>query len=59
MQQANNALKESRDDDAAGNELNTIAMPSQLEIMKKAYEQRKKDMQETTLKKLLDKYGGE
>lgn len=63
MVKANQTMKDkvpNRDDDAqGGNELNTIAMPSQIEILRKAHDVRKKEMQDTTLKKLIEKYGGE
>lgn len=60
MVKANQTMKEGqRDDETQGNELNTIAMPSQIEILRKAHEQRKQDLQETQLRKILDTYGGE
>jgi pre-mRNA-processing factor SLU7 len=46
MVKANTTLKD-RDDDGQENELNTIAMPSQIEILRKAHDSRKKDVQET------------
>ena len=42
MVKANQTMKEGqRDDETQGNELNTIAMPSQIEILRKAHEKRK------------------
>jgi pre-mRNA-processing factor SLU7 len=42
MVKANQTMKEGqRDDETQGNELNTIAMPSQIEILRKAHDKRK------------------
>lgn len=47
MAQANATLKDGRDDEGEGNELNTLAMPSQIEILRRAHESRKKEVHES------------
>jgi hypothetical protein len=45
MVKANQALASNpRDDTTLGSELNNISMPSQIEILRKAHESRKKDL---------------
>jgi hypothetical protein len=41
-----------------GQELNTVGLPTQIEILSKAHIQKKKQEHDTKLKNLLEKYGG-
>ena len=41
-----------------GAEINAIAMPSQIEILRREHQQKKETMKATNLEKLYEKYGG-
>lgn len=41
-----------------GAEINAIAMPSQIEILRKEHQQKKDTMKSANLEKLYEKYGG-
>ena len=41
-----------------GAEINAIAMPSQIEILRKEHQQKKDAMKSANLEKLYEKYGG-
>ena len=43
----------------AGAEINAVAMPSQIEILRKEHADRKEKMKSTNMQKLYAKYGGE
>ena len=42
-----------------GAEINAIAMPSQIEILRKEHQQKKDTMKSANLEKLYEKYGGQ
>ena len=62
MMQVNTQLTDAKEKSlAAGTapEVNAVAMPTQLQMLKKEYEKRTQTMKNSNLSKLLEQYGGE